>query len=63
MNTPLMDEFNKKFRPKPEGCCLDCGEPLNNAEGTYCPECLSSRNEDKADECKEEQTNNLTINL
>jgi predicted amidophosphoribosyltransferase len=29
-----------------DGSCQTCGEPLNNAEGTYCPECLASRSEE-----------------
>jgi hypothetical protein len=29
--------------------CKECGEPLNNAEGTYCGACLAQREEDRHD--------------
>lgn len=37
-----------------EGQCQDCGEALNNAEGTYCPACLAARLENRRDDMRED---------
>ncbi len=36
----IQQEKSEEFE---DGSCQECGEPLNNAEGDYCFECLCAR--------------------